>query len=239
MMAECVDSARSAGVFKEFHVFADRPIDGCECYDAQTIEKTGGLFKLVYLKAGMSKLLFDYFVWIDADSRFMRNPNRVLDALGRSPIHAPLIENLSEQKEDRMLDGISSHRYVELMRRAGVLTPVYSCSTAFWIVKREAIDHVCQLANDFLEASRTEGMVLDANAAIGYAMQMLCANPQAHLQESRPDLWASDDRRAFQNRSEAESFHREGLHRAACVTPAILHLHHCDARLGKHGPAVA
>ena len=57
MMEHCVDTARSAGVFKEFHVFTDRPLEGCECYDAYQFEKTSGLFKLHYLKVGMSRLL--------------------------------------------------------------------------------------------------------------------------------------------------------------------------------------
>ncbi len=74
LMERCVRSAREAGVFKEFHVLTDRPLEGCECYDAYQIEKENGLFKLHYLKAGMSRLNFDYFVWIDADTLFARNP---------------------------------------------------------------------------------------------------------------------------------------------------------------------
>ena len=34
MMEHCVRTARNAGVFKEFHVLTDRPLEGCECYDA-------------------------------------------------------------------------------------------------------------------------------------------------------------------------------------------------------------
>src|SRR4029077_6821398 len=95
LMEQCVASARRWGVFKEFHVLTDRPIEGCECYDAQSVENTDGMFKLVYLKAGMTKLLFDYFIWIDADSVFVRHPRNVLDCLGKSPIHVPLMTDLS------------------------------------------------------------------------------------------------------------------------------------------------
>ena len=62
MMEYCVSTARQAGVFKEFHVLTDRPIEGCECYDAYQFEKTHGLFKLHYLKVGMSRLNFDYYI---------------------------------------------------------------------------------------------------------------------------------------------------------------------------------
>lgn len=55
MMEHCVRTARQAGVFKEFHVLADRPLEGCESYDAYQIDKAHGLFKLHYLKVGMSR----------------------------------------------------------------------------------------------------------------------------------------------------------------------------------------
>jgi hypothetical protein len=93
-MERCVQSARAAGVFKPFHILTDRPIGGCECYDAFQCDKAHGLFKLHYLKAGMTRLSFDYFVWIDADTIFLRNPRDVLGALSRSPIHVPLVSNL-------------------------------------------------------------------------------------------------------------------------------------------------
>src|SRR6267154_2778212 len=111
LMKKCVASARRAGVFKEFHVLTDNPIEGCECYDAQTIEKRDQFFKLIYLKAAISKLLFDYFIWIDADTWFVRNPKNVLDSLGKSPIHVPLTANLSELKENKPLKGISTRQY--------------------------------------------------------------------------------------------------------------------------------
>src|SRR5713226_289930 len=96
MMEHCVGTARHAGVFKEFHVLCDRPLEGCECYDAYKLEKTHGLFKLHYLKVGMTRLSFDYFIWLDADTVFVRNPVNILDALGKCPLHVPLELNLAD-----------------------------------------------------------------------------------------------------------------------------------------------
>jgi len=101
MMEHCVRSARRAGVFTPFHVLCDRVLDGCECYDAFRIEKADGLFKLHYLKAGMSRLNYEYFVWLDADSLFLRKPVDILSALCRAPLHVPLEENLSALAVDR------------------------------------------------------------------------------------------------------------------------------------------
>src|SRR5205823_1053052 len=104
MMEYCVRSAREAGVFKEFHVLTDRPLTSCECYDSYQSEKTGGLFKLHYLKAGISRLNIDYYVWVDADSAFVRNPIDLLGPLGKSPIHVPLVFNLTSLKADQIYE---------------------------------------------------------------------------------------------------------------------------------------
>src|SRR2546425_9793507 len=101
MMENCVRTARNAGVFKEFHVLTDRPLEGCECYDACQFENERGLFKLHYLKVGMIRLNFDYFIWLEADTVFVRNPLDLLAPLGRSPIHVPLELNLPASAERR------------------------------------------------------------------------------------------------------------------------------------------
>jgi hypothetical protein len=235
LMERCVASARRSGVFKEFHVFSDRPLEGCECYDAEAVEKTDGMFKLIYLKAGMSKLLFDYFIWIDADSCFVRNPRDVLSCLGRSPIHVPLTAKLSVKaggascpmgtqangggvtnpnpppescevasqsqgeagKDDRPCLVPNAAQYVELMTQAGIYNPVYRSHCAFWVIQRDAIDRVIELGSHFRAVAKERGFIANVSSCLGYAMQMLCANPELHYLKARPDLWASDDQGRF------------------------------------------
>lgn len=125
-MAQCVQSARRAGVFKEFHIFTDRPIEGCECYDANNMSETKGWFKTIYLKLGMSRLLFDYFIWLDADHWFVRNPKNILETLGKSPIHVPLtgiVPNINTS--GLKADGLLIEDYHALMVECGLLNPVY------------------------------------------------------------------------------------------------------------------
>lgn len=199
-MELCIASAREAGVFKEFHVLTDRPIEGAESYDAHEVELTGQLYKLVYLKAGISKLNFDYYVWIDADTRFRRTPKNLLASLSVSPVHVPLEANLSKfiQQSDpavdvdspsRWLYGLSIRKYVELYRDAGVINPVHWGRARFWIVRRSAVDKVCELALHFRAFAKEREVVVDASAGLNYAMQMLCGDPSKHLASSRPDLW--------------------------------------------------
>jgi hypothetical protein len=192
-MEKCVRSARQAGIFKQFHVLTDRQLGGCECYDAMQCDKAHGLFKLHYLKAGMTRLLFDYFIWLDADSVFERNPIDILGSLGKSALHVPLEVNLSELTEDRTWRGVSLYALRDLFLREGIMNQPYLSRSAFWIVHREAIEAVYDLALGFWHKAKEAALVVDVSAALGYAMQILCADSEAHLQLNRPDLWASDN----------------------------------------------
>ncbi len=196
-MERCAASAQAAGVSKEFHVLADQEIAGCECYDAMDVDLRDGMARFVYLKAAISKLHFDHYVWVDADTVFTRNPDRLLGTLGRGPIHVPLGERVDHLPEDASLRGLSPVRYHELMRKAGVYNQIHASRSAFWIVKRAAVDVVCELAKHHYAITKTCGEAPHGDAALGYAMQMLCGDPQAHLASRRPDLWWSDESGEF------------------------------------------
>jgi hypothetical protein len=192
LLEHCVRTARAAGVFKEFHALTDRPLEGCECYDAYECDKAHGLFKLHYLKVGMSRLNFDYFVWLDADTVFVRNPVDLLGALGKSPIHVPLEVDLSTLDAGHIRQGAPVARLRELFKAEGLMDPLYVSGSAFWIVHHDAIETVYDLALGFWHKAKAAGLSVKISAALGYAMQLLCADPEAHRLTERPDLWGSD-----------------------------------------------
>lgn len=66
-----------------------------------------------------SRLPFDYFIWLDADTVFARNPVDILAPLGHSPIHVPLEVNLLAIS-DRERKGISCFKLRELFTEAGI-----------------------------------------------------------------------------------------------------------------------
>jgi hypothetical protein len=200
LMENCVRSARQAGVFKEFHILCDRPLAGCECYDAYQIDKTGGLFKLHYLKVGMSRLNFDYFIWLDADTVFVRNPLDPLAALGHAPLHVPLEFDLSVLSEEREWRGLPLVKLRESMRAQGIANAVYLSQSAFWIVHHDALDTVYELALGFWHKAKEAGLNAGVDTALGYAMQILCADPEAHRIQTQPELWLSDEEGLFRER---------------------------------------
>ena len=179
-MQACVDSARACGVFKDFHVLTSQPLRGCECYDLMEFQPQGGLFPVFYLELAMRKLNYDYFVWVDADTRFDHAPLGLLETVRYSPIHAPLLRRLSEEKEaDRC----------RWLREGGVLGSLYECGTAFWIAHREAIESVYTEVRGYWQRARWSGVEVGFGEALGYVVQMFCGDVERHVIGAWPGLW--------------------------------------------------
>lgn len=227
MIENCVRTARQAGVFKEFHVLTDRPLAGCECYDCFRCDKADGLFKLHYLKVGMSKLLFDYFIWLDADTVFTRNPVDILSPIGHSPIHVPLEVNLSALTEDQPWHGRSCFQVRDFFRKAGVLNSVFLSRSAFWTVHHDAIDEVHSLALEFAAQAKSADLPVTVDQALGYAMQILCADPERHHLANCTELWATDDAGYFSEAlpdRDPWPWRHPLLSQTTLISPAIVHL---------------
>lgn len=145
----CVRSAREAGVHRDFHVLTDRVIEGAECYDAYECDRAHGLYKLHYLKAGMTRLNVDWFVWVDPRTRFLRNPVDVLSVVGASPIHVPLEAEIGVLPGEAVWRGMPAHRLAELMIRHGVYNPPRLSGSECWSVHHDVIELVHNLAMGF------------------------------------------------------------------------------------------
>ena len=100
------------------------------------------------------------------------------------------------------------------------------------IVHHDAIDSVYDLALGFWHKAKESGLIVDVSAALGYAMQILCAHPEGHLLEDRPDVWASDDEGVFREvlpDGSPWSWRHPLSAGATEVRPAIIHLPHTRA----------
>src|SRR6267143_7094174 len=121
MMNAVVQSARRAGVFKDFHVWSDRPVIDAIHHQINGFDKAHYLFKLVFLRDAVNKLNYDYFVWLDADTYFVRNPGDLLGVLRNSPVHATLESDASLRTNTRAdWWGCPLQTFVQLMRNRGV-----------------------------------------------------------------------------------------------------------------------
>jgi hypothetical protein len=151
----------------------------------------------------------------------------ILAPLSRSPIHTPLEVNLSALTEDRNWRGASCFKLRDVFRQMGLANQIYLSQSAFWLVHREAIDQVYELAFRFFHAAKAVGLPSVVDTALGYAMQILCANPEAHELSRHPNLWASDDLGRFTDSiPNGDPWPwRHPLHdQPATVRPAIVHM---------------
>jgi hypothetical protein len=194
MFAMTIRSARTVGVREDFHVWTDRGIPGAVTHDSGPYDKHLYLFKFEFLKTAAALLDYDYFVFLDADTYFVRHPGNVLDALHGAPLHVVLESDCASQTNTRAdWWGCPLPRFVSLMHIQGVRSrAIYNTNAGFWIVQREAVEHVVELAMGFWKSCREAGYEFTEEAPLAYAGQMLCGNPYVHTLASQTDLWASD-----------------------------------------------
>lgn len=194
MMASVIESARRVGVYKDFHIWTDRPIPGAVCHRARRFSKRHYLFKLHFLRREVRRLRYEYFVWLDADSWFVRDPGDVLRVLRGAPVHASLESDACDPRNVRPdWWGCSLKNYVTLMRFRGVhCRSVFNVNAGFWIVHRDVIDTFCDLCLDFWHFCKKAGYTFTEEAPLAYATHLLCGDARRHTLRETADLWASD-----------------------------------------------
>jgi len=197
-----VASARKAGVTTEFHIWSDHPIAGAIVHPIRGFEKDHYLFKLQFLRDRVSALPHEYFVWLDADSYFVRDPGNILRVLAGAPVHASLESDACGPNNIRTdWRGCPLPIYAHLMRSAGVRgKSIFNVNGGFWIVHRHVIRKFCELALGFWEMGRQHGYLFTEEAPLAYATHMLCRHPDAHQLRRWTDVWVTDWRGVFGKR---------------------------------------
>jgi hypothetical protein len=228
MVQTAVRSARAVGVREDIHVWSDRDVVGATTHDAGIFVKNLYLFKLQFLRHRAAQLRYDFFVFLDADTYFVRHPGNLLSALHGAPVHV-LLESDCTRPTNRRPDwwGCPLPVFVDLMRCQGVRSrSVFNTNAGFWIVHHDAIDRLVDLALEFWSRCKQSGYEFTEEAPLAYAGHMLAGNPYLHTLERNRDLWASDWTGVFRDRlpdGSAWDFedYLDGSHMP--VNPAIVH----------------
>lgn len=227
IFAAVIASARAVGVEEEFHVWTDRSIPGAVCHPAGQFDNWGWLFKLVFLRDEVSRLPHDIFVYLDADSWFVRPPGNPSVLLRGSPLHVTLEADLTAPDEVTFWWEYPTSRLVQLMRAAGLADgPVYSVNAGLFIVRREAIPLVYSLTSRFWRFCREHGVLSVDEPLLAYAMQALCGPPLPHSLAATHSYWATDWEGTYRDRlPDGQPFPFRGYHRQLDlqVNPAIVH----------------
>jgi hypothetical protein len=238
-------SARRVGVFKDFHFWTDRQIPEAKTHAASKLNGPDGLFQLALLEEEVCRLRYDYYVWLSPDNFFVRHPGNVLDVLAGAPVHATFEGDvLATKNRAENWEGCSLKNIATLMRFCGVHNrSIFTASSGFWIVHREAVEALCNLARSFGELAAKAGYPLGIEPRLAYAAQMLSGNPYRHTLEETAETWAIDTAGHFTKRlPTGKSWHHvEPLsEKKSRVNPAIARLPHAhQALLAKARQATA
>lgn len=229
MARQLVASARQAGVSEDFHIWTDEEIQGAVCHRLGLSEINGRHFKFTYLREYVQRLDYDYFIWLDADSYFVRNPGDPLRCMQRSPLHVPLEDKIvAPEIQNESWCGCAWHRLTELMRDRGVRGhQVHRAGGGMFMVHREFVETLLTLTKSFYFFCKTNGALLGGAPLLAYAMQMVCGDRARHLLARNLDLWCPDHRGLFRDRlpeGEAWEYRNPSDGVTSLVNPAIVHL---------------
>jgi hypothetical protein len=227
MLQALVDSYHQVGMAHDFHVFSDRLIDGAHTHLIDSLDTHSFLFKFSLLQSQVKHWSYRYFVYLDADTFFVRRPPPMLETMHRSPLHCFLESPLTGSAKKKKWWNCTPRNLVKLMRDCGVTSKtIYTLNSGCFLIQREAIDTVCNLALDFWKYAGSKGYQFPDEPAWAYAMHMLCDDPEKHLLSNYWDMWCSDWEGVFAGRlpdGKEWVFHDYMSGEPYHVNPAIIH----------------
>lgn len=189
-----VDSFHHVGMKQNFFALSDRKIEGVQTEIIKVINKKRFLFKFDFLQSYMKNLDYDFFIFLDADNYFVRKPNIDWESLLEGdPLHVFFESDCTKVVKRKNWWSCPVSEFVNMMRECGVTSEkVYNVNAGFFIIRRTALDLVCELVQDFWQNAARHGYELTEEAPLAYAMHMLCIQPESHLLSKHYDLWCTD-----------------------------------------------
>lgn len=224
-----VDSFHAVGMKDDFHVFSDRNIRGAINHPSGQFDKRGCFFKFNFLQQQVKHWDYQTFIYLDADTLFLRQPPLpLIDLMNGDPLHLFFESDFTLPKLHRQTWwGSPLPTFIDLMRECGVTSPhIYNINGGFFIVQKHAIDLICELAFDFIKYAIQKNYLFPDEPAWAYAMHMLTENPEQHLLSHFWNVWCADWEGIFREQLPNGSswvFHEYMSLNSHTINPAIVH----------------
>jgi hypothetical protein len=195
MAKTMVKSARQCGVTEDFHIWTDiENIEGAVTHACGNFDKTLYMFKFHFLKQYVSQLNYDYYVFLDADNYFVKNPGDLTKLMSNQKVFIQMENEITSPKVKRKdWWGCPVERYRALYAETGLeLSTIYNTNAGFWIVDRRFVDQFYNIAVNFFNYGKSKGYKNFTEevslAFIGHCMQ----DPEQRTLDKTSWLWASD-----------------------------------------------
>lgn len=195
MAKTMVKSARDCGVTEDFHIWTDCPeIQGAITHPCGMFEKTLYMFKFNFLKDYVSKLDYDYYVFLDADNYFVKNPGDLSYLMQDQKVFIQMENEITSPKVKRGdWWGCPVNEYKSLFEETGLISDkIYNTNAGFWIVDHNYIDEFYNIGVNFFFYAKDKGyhqLTEEVSLAfLGHCMQY----PEDRTLDKTSWLWASD-----------------------------------------------
>lgn len=192
-----INSARNVGIEEDFYAFTEKPVKNCINVSLNKNINLDKLqfFKFEYLEKEMSRLNYDYFIFIDADHYFVRKPEiNPLDIIKDSPWHSFLESPINSNKTKRKdWWGVPNIILEKFFRKSGVMSKeIRNSNGGFWIIKKEFITQARVLAYEFHNKLRKYNLTVPEEVSIAYLSHLMSPKIEDRFLENYTNYWSSD-----------------------------------------------
>ena len=189
----------------DFIAFSDKKLKNCinQTLDPEIpLSLDNYMFKFAYLK----KLIhfdYDYFVFIDADTLFVKKPNIcpsffVQDAPWHCFLESPINSNKTKRKD---WWGVPINELTKMYRQLGVISnEIRNMNAGYWVCKKEFIETACNLGEECYNFFVSKNFLITEEIPMAYIGNYICGDAKFHFHEKFTDYWASDWTGIFKNK---------------------------------------
>lgn len=196
MVQTLVTSARKVGVTQDFHVYSPdmTKLDGGTLHKVEPFDTWGCYFKLDLLLNEVSKLDYQYMVWLDADHYFVRKPKCLLDYVDNGLVMIPMENQINGKVKRDNWWGISIVDTIDIFREFGVKNDkIYSTNGGLFIVHKDFIKTFYNLCYDFRNiVKKKTGKDIVEEYFLAIIGNLFNRNIESTTQEALEKTWACD-----------------------------------------------
>ena len=198
MTRALVHSMRKNNILDDFISFSDIKIKGCKNKHLEPSVKNSlanYMFKFEYLKF-LKHEPYDYFIFIDADSFFVREPeiSPISFMQNNNPWHCFLESPVNSEKTKRPdWWGVKNQDLVNAYRKMGITAEeIRNMNAGFWICKKEFIDHAVGLGLACYDFFTKMGFRITEEIPMAYISNYIQTDNSLYFHEKYFNYWASD-----------------------------------------------
>ena len=204
MTQTLVTSARKAGVLEDFHVYSPdmETLDGGTLHKVAPFDIWGCWFKLDLLLNEVSKLDYEYMIWLDADHYFVRKPRKnLIDFADGGLVMIPMENQINSDAKRDVWWSITIKDTIDIFRECGVKNEkIYNTNGGLFIVRKDFIKTFHAMCYDFRAIiKKRTGIDIVEEYCLAIMGNLLNKNINLTTQENLEEVWACDWTSQFTN----------------------------------------